>query len=64
MKAHISVDADSGKIHSLETWTARLHDSPSLGALLHGDETSVWADKGYDSAEQGLGRHAQGPERW
>ena len=46
MKAHIGVDADSGVTHSLETSTAKLHDSQVWDALLHGEETSVWADKG------------------
>ena len=52
MKAHIGVDADSGVTHSLETSTAKLHDSQIWDALLHGEETSVWADKGYVSAER------------
>ena len=52
MKAHIGVDAGSGVIHSLETSTAKLHDSQVWDALLHGNETSVWADKGYVSAER------------
>ena len=71
MKAHIGVDIDSGVTHSLDTSTAKLHDSRVWDELLHGEETSVWADKGYVSAEregsvpgtgQGLGCHAQGPE--
>ena len=37
MKAHIGVDADSGVTHSLETSTAKLHDSQVWSALLHGD---------------------------
>jgi IS5 family transposase len=52
MKAHIGVDADSGVTHSLATSTAKLHDSQVWDELLHGDETSVWADKGYVSAER------------
>jgi len=52
MKAHIGVDADSGVTHSLETTTAKLHDSQVRDALLHGDETSVRADKGHVSAER------------
>ncbi len=52
MKAHIGVDAYSGVIHSLETSTAKLHDSQVWDVLLHGEETSVWADKGYVSAER------------
>jgi hypothetical protein len=38
--------------HSLDTSTAKLHDSQVWDALLHGEETSVWADKGYVSAER------------
>lgn len=52
MKAHIGVDAESGVTHSLETSTAKLHDSRVWDELLHGNETSVWADKGYVSAER------------
>ncbi|SFM64537.1 Transposase and inactivated derivatives, IS5 family [Shimia aestuarii] len=52
MKAHIGVDAGSGVTHSLETSTAKLHDSQVWDELLHGEETSVWADKGYVSAER------------
>ena len=52
MKAHVGVDADSGIVHSLETSTAKLHDSQVWDELLHGGETSVWADKGYVSAER------------
>jgi IS5 family transposase len=52
MKAHVGVDAESGVTHSLETSTARVHDSRIWDELLHGEETSVWADKGYLSAER------------
>ena len=52
MKAHIGVDADSGVVHSLDTSTAKLHDSQVWDDLLHGEETSIWADKGYVSAER------------
>lgn len=52
MKAHVGVDADSGLVHSLETTTARVHDSQVWDELLHGDETSVWADKAYVNAER------------
>ena len=50
MKAHVGVDAESGTVHSLEATTAKVHDSRVWDELLHGDETSVWADKGYVSA--------------
>lgn len=52
MKAHVGVDADSGVVHSLETSTAKVHDSRVWDDLLHGGETSVWADKAYVSAER------------
>ena len=52
MKAHVGVDADSGIVHSVEATTAKVHDSRVWDELLHGDETSVWADKGYVSAER------------
>jgi IS5 family transposase len=52
MKAHIGVDADSGIVHSLDTSTAKVHDSRIWDDLLHGTETSVWADKAYVSAER------------
>ena len=50
--AHVGVDADSGVVHSLGTSTAKVHDSQVWDELLHGEETSVWADKGYVSAER------------
>jgi len=50
MKAHVGVDAQSGIVHSLDTTTAKTHDSQVWDELLHGDETSIWADKGYVSA--------------
>jgi len=52
MKAHVGVDADSGTVHSLEATTAKTHDSQVWDELLHGNETSVWADKGYVHAER------------
>jgi hypothetical protein len=52
MKAHIGTGSQSGVTLSLETSTAKLHDSQVWDALLHGNETSVWADKGYVSAER------------
>src|SRR6056297_3811130 len=38
MKAHVGVDADSGIVHSLETTTAKVHDSQVWDELLHGEE--------------------------
>lgn len=52
MKAHVGVDAESGTVHSLETSTAKVHDSRIWDKVLHGEESSVCADKGYVSAER------------
>ena len=52
MKAHVGVDVDSGIVHSLEATTAKVHDSRIWNELLHGNERSIWADKGYVSAER------------
>ena len=52
MEAHVGVDVDSGTVHSLEATTAKVHDSRVWDELLHGEEKSVWADKGYTSAER------------
>lgn len=52
MKAHIGLDADSGVTRSLDTSTAKHHDSQIWDELLHGEESSVCTDKGYDSAER------------
>ncbi|RJE82000.1 IS5 family transposase [Paracoccus onubensis] len=60
MKAHVGVDADSGVTHSLETSTAKLHDSQVWDELLHGEESSVWADKAYVSAERAARFEEQG----
>ncbi len=51
MKAHIGVDAKSGLTHSLETTAANEHDLNLVGNLLHGEEAFVFADAGYQGAE-------------
>ena len=51
MKMHIGVDEDSGVTHSLDTSTAKVHDSRVWDERHHGEETSVWDDKGYVSDE-------------
>jgi len=47
MKAHIGADADSGLVHSLHTTAANESDVAHTHALLHGEETHVFADAGY-----------------
>ena len=51
MKAHIGVDAKSSLTHSLETTAANEHDLNQVGNLLHGEEAFVFADAGYQGAE-------------
>ncbi len=36
MKAHVGVDIGSGVVHTLETSTAKVHDSQKFDDLLHG----------------------------
>jgi IS5 family transposase len=47
MKVHIGVDAESGLIHSVQTTAANVHDLTPAAELLHGEETVVYADAGY-----------------
>ena len=50
MKAHIGVDADSGLVHSVIGTAANVHDVTQGHGLLHGHETVVFADAGYQGA--------------
>jgi IS5 family transposase len=52
MKAHAGVDADSGLVHSVVTTAANAHDVTQAHALLHGEETDVFADSGYRGVEK------------
>jgi len=47
MKLHVGVDSETGRVHSLECTTARVHDSQVIGELLHGEEQEVYGDKAY-----------------
>ena len=51
MKVHIGVDSESGLIHSVETTAANVHDLTPAADLLHGEETVVYADAGYQGLE-------------
>lgn len=52
MKAHIAVDADSGLVHTVIGTAANVHDITQATELLHGEETTVWADAGYRGIEK------------
>ena len=60
MKAHIGVDADSGLVHTVIGTAANVHDLHPAQALLHGEETDVYADAGY----QGIEKRERGSVRW
>ena len=50
MKAHIGADAESGLVHTVIGTAANVHDVTQGNALLHGDETDVFGDAGYQGA--------------
>jgi transposase, IS5 family len=62
MKAHAGVDADSGLVHSVATTAANAHDITQAHALLHGQETDVFADSGYRGVEKREEIQAQHPD--
>ena len=62
MKAHIGVDADTGIVHSMSATAANAHDVTEAHNLLHGEETQVWCDAGYQGVhkrEENLGREVE-----
>ena len=52
MKAHIGVHSETGIVHSMSATAANAHDVTEAHNLLHGGETTVWGDAGY----QGVGK--------
>ena len=55
MKAHIGVDGETGIVHSMSATGANVHDVTEAHKLLHGSETVVWGDAGY----QGVGKREE-----
>ncbi len=58
MKVHIRVDSDTGIVHSMSVTAANVHDVTETHNLLHGGETVVWGDAGYQGVhnmEESLG---------
>ena len=47
MKAHVGVDSKSKLIHTILVSAANVSDVDALAYLLHGRETRVWGDQGY-----------------
>ena len=52
MKAHIGVDATSGLTHRVATTAAHASDLAQAHRLLHGGETAVWGDAGYQGIDK------------
>ena len=52
MKAHIGVDADSGMVHTVRGTAANVNDVVEGNSLLHGEETDIFADAGYQGAHK------------
>ncbi|MGF6472295.1 IS5 family transposase [Paraburkholderia youngii] len=61
MKAHIGVDVESGLVHTVVGTAGNVHDITEAHALLHGQETDVYADSGYQGIEK---RRETGAVRW
>ena len=62
MKVHIGVDSETGVVHSMTTTAANAHDVTEAHRLLHGGETRVWGDAGYQGVhkrEENLGREVE-----
>ena len=52
MKAHIGVDADSGLVHTVQGTAGNVNDVVQANSLLHGEETVVFTDAGYQGADK------------
>ena len=52
MKVHIGVDAETGLVHSMSATAANVHDVSEAHNLLHGWETMVWCDAGYQGVHK------------
>lgn len=63
MKAHIGVDADSGLVHTVVGTPANVHDVTQAHALVHAEETDVFADAGYQGAAKREEMH-DGSAKW
>ena len=58
MKAHIGVDAESGLVHTVIGTAANVSDVTQAAGLLHGEESDVFADAGY----QGIAKRDEAKE--
>jgi IS5 family transposase len=52
MKAHIGVDAESGLVHTVRGTAGNVNDVVEANSLLHGQETVVFTDAGYQGVDK------------
>ena len=52
MRAHIGGDANSGLVHTVVGTAANVNDVTQAHALVHGEETDVFADAGYQGVSK------------
>jgi IS5 family transposase len=52
MKPHIGVDAESGLVHTVRGTSGHVSDIAEANTLLHGQETVVFGDAGYQGVEK------------
>jgi len=52
IKAHIGVDAESGLVHTVRGTAGNVDDVVEANSLLHGEETDVFGDAGYQGAHK------------
>jgi transposase, IS5 family len=54
MKAHVGVDSKAKIIHTVLASAANVSDKEALPYLLHGRETRVWGDQGYQGQTEAI----------
>ena len=52
MKVHIGADEETGVVHSVAMTSANVRDVTETHRLLHGGETRVWGDAGYQGVDK------------
>lgn len=59
MKAHVGVDSKTKLIHTMLASAANVADRHALPHLLHGQETRVWGDQGYQGQTEAIRQRAR-----
>jgi IS5 family transposase len=52
MKVHVGANARTGLVHAAVVTAANVHDKHALPDLLHGEETRVYGDRGYQGCTE------------